>query len=126
MVLWLAPLAEMPADQIRFSDVTHQVCKVTAGNRVVLTYNLVHDRGTAAQLSAEQLCGDQGTEAQLRQVLELWKDVGGVGCDYDATAALIYMLDHKVRNTAACRELPSAKCETVYRSQYASGPFEGS
>lgn len=67
-----------------YSDVTHEIKPLSSGYRLVITYNLLQQRGSppSAGLFIEQ-------QAQLQALLQKW------ACAFQSKTRVIYRLDHK-------------------------------
>ncbi|ROW04644.1 hypothetical protein VPNG_07420 [Cytospora leucostoma] len=67
-----------------YSDVTHEVKEVTAGHRLVLTYNIIQSSGAgkSAGFFVQQ-------QAQLKEKIARWST------DFPDLSKLVYFLDHK-------------------------------
>jgi len=79
-----------------YSDVTHEVKPVTAGRRLVLTYNLVHTTATtkvSARTASSQLQG-------LNNLLRSWDK----NADIVYHTGLAYILGHKYSDASICFE----------------------
>lgn len=79
-----------------YSDVTHEVKPVTAGRRVVLTYNLVHTTGITKSSAADSFNQVQG----LKMLLNKWDK----NPDFVAHDGLAYILEHKYSDASICFE----------------------
>lgn len=66
-----------------FSEVTHEVNEITAGHRLVLTYNIMHSSGA---------CASAGFFSQ--QLAELKGDIAEWSRDFPDLSRLVYYLDH--------------------------------
>ncbi|KUJ09541.1 uncharacterized protein LY89DRAFT_787848 [Mollisia scopiformis] len=79
-----------------FSDVTHEVCPVTEGRRLVLTYNLIHTTLSSRELGAHT----NVATAQLKLVLKTWEET--LGFDQDMPKALAFLLEHQYTDSSLC------------------------
>ena len=85
----------------RYADVTHEVKKVTAGHRLVLTYNLIDtEEKSTLQLAANS----ETSDAKLERILNRWKDQGSFldtrtmnDIDY-----ITYCLEHQYTEESLC------------------------
>jgi len=89
-----------------YSDVSHEVCPVTAGYRLVLTYNLVQDQ-TVPKQRATVL---DESHARLERLLVSWKT------DYPNLAKLVYPLEHQY--TQASASLRNLKGHDAAKGKY--------
>lgn len=81
-----------------YSDVTHEVLEVTSGYRLVLTFNLVQSPNVPYALSAASHdVQNFGLERALKAWMYYVRDQTAIS---SRAHELVYVLDHKVRESA--------------------------
>lgn len=87
-----------------YSDVTHEVKEVTAGHRLVLTYNINQRAGPG--ISAGFFMQQQ---AQLREKIARWSS------DFPDLSKLVYFLDHKYSQSSLTQDNLKGRDRAVFQ-----------
>lgn len=87
-----------------YSDVTHEIKEVTAGHRLVLTYNIIQKAGPgrSAGFFMQQ-------QAQLREKIARWSS------DFPDLSRLVYFLDHKYSQSSLTQNNLKGRDRAVFQ-----------